>query len=274
MITDDLPLITCVMVTEGRWPLMKKSIDCYLNQSYMNKNLVILSQGSSEINFSIEDYVSKHNDITFLSVPKRLSLGALRNLSVEIATGDIICQWDDDDLYHPHRIITQYKNLSMNENNSASIYCDFLKYFKLKKTIYWCDWSGEPPLINKFLCGSVMFWKRFFYDFMPFYPEKGNQSNKEEDLHVLSKLKSKGILCPVFAGHQYIYVYHGDNTYDLKHHKYTLDTSSGKKVYSTNELYEKKDLLIETFKLTNIDTNLFVSSLDECAFIYKENNEV
>jgi len=73
----------------------------------------------------------------------------------------------------------------------------------------------------------------------------------------------------VLAGHQYIYVYHGSNTYDLKHHNYTLDTSSGKKVYSSEELIANKKLLTETFELTNIDTNLFVSSLDECAFIYK-----
>ena len=37
------------------------------------------------------------------------SLGALRNYSVEMARGDIVVQWDDDDWYHKRRIEVQFQ---------------------------------------------------------------------------------------------------------------------------------------------------------------------
>ncbi len=32
---------------------------------------------------------------------------ALRHASMDLATGDVLCQWDDDDLHHPQRVARQ-----------------------------------------------------------------------------------------------------------------------------------------------------------------------
>jgi glycosyltransferase involved in cell wall biosynthesis len=32
------------------------------------------------------------------------TLGSLRNLDIEMAQGEYVCQWDDDDWYHAGRI--------------------------------------------------------------------------------------------------------------------------------------------------------------------------
>lgn len=275
MLGVNLPKITCTLVTTGRVELVKKSIQYYLNQTYPHRNLVILSQGSKDDNKQIEEYISALNrtDILFLKAPASLSLGALRNTSVELATGEIICQWDDDDIYHPDRIMTQYTCLRADSRNSAAIYCDFLKYFKTTSQLYWCDWSGEPLPTHKFLCGSAMFYKKFFHMFHMFYPESGPQSQVEEDLNVLEKLSWKGRIAPVHAGHQYIYVYHGENTYNLDHHLLTLDTQWGKKVMDSPELLANKELLESTFHLAVIDEEINVCSIDGTIFTYKPNGE-
>ncbi len=258
-------------MTKNRHELIQKSIQCFLRQNYPNKNLVILSQGNEDSNRQIKLYVDSlhRTDIQFLVAPELLSLGAMRNASVELATGEIICQWDDDDLYHSDRLMTQFKVLMSDNRNSASLYCDFLKYFTSTNEMYWCDWSKEPKLTHQFLCGTVMFYKSIFHMYSPFYPETGYQSVVEEDLHILDKLNYKGVLAPVFAGHQYVYIFHGRNTYDLKHHQLTLDTSWGKKVLSNSELLAKKHLLEATFKNVDLKPPINIYSLEGLAFEYE-----
>lgn len=274
MLNNKFPKVTCTMVTNGRCKYIKKSIQCYLQQTYSNKELVIVSQGNKEQNEIINDYINsiKRNDIFFTTVMPDLNLGTMRNLSVDLSQGDIICQWDDDDLYHPDRIITQYKNIRQNSNRVACAYCDFIKYYETTREAYWCDWSGERNLSGKFLPGSIMFHKKVFGMFSSFYPQKGNQCHVEEDLNVINKLLEKGEIGSIWAGWNYIYVYHGDNTYDLNHHNWTLDTSSGKKVFSVDDLLVRKNLIDNTFNLVDIGDSVKVRSKERLAFNYEKCN--
>jgi glycosyltransferase involved in cell wall biosynthesis len=270
MISGKLPLISCVCVTKDRFELFKKSIFCYLNQNYQNKNLIILSQSNDDTNKKIEKYIKdlSRDDILFLAAPTMLTLGAMRNTSIELATGEIICQWDDDDLYHPNRLTNQYKCLKSDNRNVASLYSNFLKYFANSKEVYWCDWLNESEYSHRFLCGSVMFYKSLFHMWENFYPERGAQSCCEEDLNVLEKLMLKGSIAPVLDGNEYVYVYHGVNTYDLDHHKLTLDIRWGKKVYTKEDLLKKQNLIEETFDLIQMDDIVKIKSLGEVAFTY------
>lgn len=275
MIPSQSPLITCACVTKDRPELLKRSINCYINQTYPNKKLVIVSQSNEDNNKIIFNYLKTLNrdDILFLEAPSMLTLGAMRNVSVELATGEIVCQWDDDDVYHPHRLITQYKALISDSRNVASIYSQFLKYFSNSHEVYWCDWWNEHEYSHRFLCGSIMFYKALFHLWENFYPERGSQSCREEDLHVLEKLISKGLIAPVTAGNQYIYVYHGVNTYDLDHHKMTLDVRWGKKVFNKIQLVGNQDLIKDALNYMDLDNEIYVKSLDELAFTYKKSSE-
>lgn len=270
MIRSGYPTISCVMVTKGRLDCIKLSVKCYLNQTYSKKHLLILSQGSSGNNQHIESYIKELNrsDIQFYVAPENLTLGCLRNTSVEIATGEVICQWDDDDLYHPERLMTQFNALRNNSRNVASLYCDFLKYFKNTSELYWCDWSINTTPSHRYLCGTVMFYKEMFGRFPMFYPDCGAQCHVEEDLNVLEKLMLKGDIAPVLCGHQYIYVYHGNNTYDLDHHYLGINTKWGKKLYSESELIDRRIMLEDTFDKVGISDSVIVRSEIGTAFIY------
>lgn len=277
MLKEQAHKISCVMVTCGRVQHVIRAIRCYLHQTYPNLELVIVSQGSPEANEQIRRYVRslQRRDVRFYDAPQRLSLGAMRNLSCEIAFGDIICQWDDDDLYHPTRVVAQYKTLISYSKHTASAFSKFLKYYHEQRELYWCDWSGEGKDSSRFLCGSVMFYKKLFHRYKSaFYPETGEQSDREEDLNVLCKLLDYGTVAAVGGGYQYLYAYHGNNTYSLQHHLLTLLTNSGKHVASVDELLVSRSLLTRVLGVLPLDPPIHVRSLTETAFTFEGESSI
>jgi len=271
MLRDSVPKISCLLATCGRVKHVIEAIRCYLAQTYPNTELVVVSQGGSAENCEINRFIeaSHRRDIRFYVAPRRHSLGAMRNLSCELASGEILCQWDDDDLYSHTRISDQYKSLSSHSKHSASAFSKFLKYFKNSGEMYWCDWIGEGVDSSRFLCGSVMFPKKIFHRYRSLlYPESGDQCHVEEDLNVLCKLLDCGVVANTGGGHQYVYVYHGDNTYPLKHHQLTLLTNSGKHVATADELLMAQPLLCHTLAELPLEAPVEVRSLDEVAFTF------
>lgn len=251
MIELNYPNISCVCVTKNRPDFVRNSIKMYNMQSYDYRDLYILSQGNTQTNTEIKEYIDNlnQNDIHFFTVPENVSLGWARNAIVEIAKGPIICQWDDDDIYHPNRLISQYNCLRKNSKNLASLYSNFLKFFYHDKKMLWCDWSKEEEVSHRFLCGSIMFKKEVFYMFDNFYPNIGSQSDTEEDLNVLEKILKVGEAVAVEEGYQYIYVYHGNNVYDLDHHNLTVDTTWGKEIFQKDKLLENQEKIKESVNL-------------------------
>jgi len=160
--------------------------------------------------------------------------------------------------------------LYSDDRNVASASMRFLKYFSHTDEIYWCDWSGEGTSSSKFLCGSVMFYKKIFFDHGSLlYPEKGDQCCVEEDLNVLGKLLEAGRVVSYGSGHHYVYVYHEENTYNLSHHMLTLDVHSGKEVVNVKSLLENQELLESSLQSVGFDRSVAVRSLKKVAFTYE-----
>jgi len=96
------PLVTCSMVTRNRPLLAHRAIHCFMNQTYANKELLILDDGDIDYTPIIESF-GKGAPINYhrLAPSSGRTLGELRNLSIEVGNGDIQVQWDDDEWYHP-----------------------------------------------------------------------------------------------------------------------------------------------------------------------------
>jgi hypothetical protein len=102
------PLVSCVMVTRGRLFPSRFAVDCFLRQSWAERELVLVCDGPGT---EVETYCRALGDARIRIVypdahANAPSLGALRNLSLRAARGEWICQWDDDDLHHPQRLET------------------------------------------------------------------------------------------------------------------------------------------------------------------------
>jgi glycosyltransferase involved in cell wall biosynthesis len=74
-----------------------------------------------------------------------LTLGALRNISLESARSEIICQWDDDDYSHPGRLAIQVRHM-IAEAAGASFFTDHLQYIEPEEFLSWIDWASAARM--------------------------------------------------------------------------------------------------------------------------------
>lgn len=98
--------VSCLMVTGKHYNrrfLAQIAVDCFLKQTYQNRELIIINTSP------FPWFLNCHESIKEFMY-KDASLGFLRNQSLELATGDLLLQWDDDDYYSPDRIRFQVEN--------------------------------------------------------------------------------------------------------------------------------------------------------------------
>jgi glycosyltransferase involved in cell wall biosynthesis len=128
--------ISCLCITRKRVDYLKRAIQSFRDQSYKNKELVIVyeSDDIETLDFlhSITDtnIVKKQIDIS----PKK-TLGALRNIAINTSSGDFFAQWDDDDVSDSKRLEFQYKQLK-SLNKQACVLRRWRMYDRLKQEVY------------------------------------------------------------------------------------------------------------------------------------------
>jgi len=106
-ITVNSDKVSCLIVTADRKQLLRRSLESYKNQTYKNREVVIIDNGHEPGDDLLEDFDS--DEVVYVRIepsPDNI-LGDLRNISLEQATGDYLICWDDDDWFHPERIEIQ-----------------------------------------------------------------------------------------------------------------------------------------------------------------------
>lgn len=105
--TSTFPLVSCLCLTYARPDVLRESIWCFLQQDWPNKELVVLNDHPEPLHLD-QDYP----EIRVINVPERFAnLGAKRNHSIQLAQGEYLCLWDDDDLFLPWRLSTSMEHL-------------------------------------------------------------------------------------------------------------------------------------------------------------------
>jgi glycosyltransferase involved in cell wall biosynthesis len=98
-----LPLISCIMPTHNRRAFIGLALACFDAQTYPSRELVVIDDGSDPVG----DLLEGRPGVRYARISTRITLGAKRNLACEIAQGDLIAHWDDDDWYNPRRLSEQ-----------------------------------------------------------------------------------------------------------------------------------------------------------------------
>jgi hypothetical protein len=101
------PSVTAVMITglrRERYGMARIAIECFKKQTYPNKNLLIVNHGEE----SLWCNDPRVRELRFQK-SRWHTVGDLRNLALEHATGDFIINWDDDDWHHPLRMEVQMR---------------------------------------------------------------------------------------------------------------------------------------------------------------------
>lgn len=94
---NDSYTLSIVVPTYNRGELLKKSIDCALNQDCSDYEVIYVDDGSTdETPRILEEYASRHGDrFRFLRLPNG-GPGPARNAGVDVASGKLILLTDDD----------------------------------------------------------------------------------------------------------------------------------------------------------------------------------
>lgn len=194
-----LPKVSCIMPTKNRKQFVIQSIQYFLKQSYENKELIIVDDGNDSIDKLIPSNI---NNIKYLKLNSHHSIGNKRNIANELATGDVIIHWDDDDWMAKDWIATQVHALLNSKADITGI--TNVYYFDPNKRLAWL-YSYPQSEQSWVLGGSLCYWKKFWIN---------NQFKHQtigEDAEFLWTKKTKKII-PHQAYSGYVGFIHSDNT--------------------------------------------------------------
>ncbi|MGB6130242.1 MAG: glycosyltransferase [Acidobacteriaceae bacterium] len=97
------PLISCIMPTHNRRAFLRLTLACFDAQTYPSRELVVIDDGSDPVG----DLLEHRPGVRYARVSSRMTIGAKRNLACDLAQGELIAHWDDDDWYGPRRLAEQ-----------------------------------------------------------------------------------------------------------------------------------------------------------------------
>ena len=117
------PLVSVLTPTYNRRKFVPAAITCFKAQSYPQDRIewIILDDGTDKVK-DLFDSCGLTN-IRYVALPEgeKLPIGAKRNRLNEMATGEIIVCWDDDDYYPPDRIKKAVNKLRSVPNRRAAL---------------------------------------------------------------------------------------------------------------------------------------------------------
>lgn len=107
-------LVSIILPTYNRLPLLKEAIQSVLNQTYTNFELIVVDDGSSD---GTSTYVKNlENERIMLFSQENIGRSAARNLGLKKSRGELITFLDSDDLYLPTKLESQIDFLSRNKH--------------------------------------------------------------------------------------------------------------------------------------------------------------
>jgi glycosyltransferase involved in cell wall biosynthesis len=192
-------LVSCLMVTRGDLSRARFAVMSFLQQTWPNKELVVVTQDEDS---SLAAWLATLDDpsIHVHLAASSLLLGDLRNISVARAQGEFVMQWDDDDLSDPDRI-TAFMGVIQRLNVDLVFLSGWFQWWPARRSF--CNskqraWEGS--MLARKSC-------------MVAYPGL----SKGEDTDVMQALVSRHTLALVDWPELYVYTVTGNNTWDASH---------------------------------------------------------
>jgi glycosyltransferase involved in cell wall biosynthesis len=100
----ELPLISCKTITYGRVGMLEEALHSFLQQDYSNKEMVIVND------YPLQKLKFEHPNVRIFNMDETFeTIGDKENFATKQCKGDIICQWDDDDVALPNHLNNVHK---------------------------------------------------------------------------------------------------------------------------------------------------------------------
>jgi glycosyltransferase involved in cell wall biosynthesis len=200
------PLVSCLMVTRDRARLAARALRCLAAQTWPAVELVVIDDGDEDyapVLAPLRDrFPIRYHKLR--AEPGR-RLGALRNLALDDACGELCAQWDDDEWYHPDRLALQAQAVLSGD----AIAC------VLKWTLMHVDTPTLADLPYRADAGhgtpGTILHRRTDVR----YPNLA----RNEDGRFLDLLARRGRIATLGRSHSHLFIrcFHGTNTWDARH---------------------------------------------------------
>lgn len=109
---DQYPLISCKCITYGRVHFLEEALYSFIHQDYPGpKELVIVND------YPLQKLRYDHPEVRIYNMDYTFpTIGDKENYATDICKGEIICQWDDDDIALPNHLrnVAKYMTPSVN----------------------------------------------------------------------------------------------------------------------------------------------------------------
>ncbi|RAJ35435.1 glycosyltransferase family 2 protein [Pedobacter cryoconitis] len=169
------PMVSCIMPTANREKFIPFAIAYFLNQTYRNKELIIVDDGKK----SVAHLIPKHPSIRYYYVDDPIgTVGLKRNYACELTRGEIIMHLDDDDWYAHDWLRQQVNFLLASEADMCGI--QHIHYYSvILDKIYTVvrEYKGIPNPMNWVAGGTLAYWKSFWKA----HPFKDLQTGEDDD---------------------------------------------------------------------------------------------
>ena len=156
------PFVSVLTPTYNRRKFIPTAIACFKAQEYPQDRMewIILDDGTDKVR-DLFDAIEGLN-IRYVALPdgEKLPIGAKRNRLNEMAKGEIVVCWDDDDYYPPERVkkaVTRLRSVkggTIPVTGSSMIHL----YFTDRDEI----WSAGPYGPNHCTNGTMAYWRSYF----------------------------------------------------------------------------------------------------------------
>jgi glycosyltransferase involved in cell wall biosynthesis len=185
-------LVSCIMPTRGRAQWVHKALQCWREQTYIDRELIILDDFDCT---SFRDGWIE-SGVRYEAMRRHLNIGEKRNIACSRAAGEIICHWDDDDCSAPNRIERQLDMLMRSGKQVSGFHS-----MRFTDGTRW--WHFTSPYA---FGTSLMYW-RSYWERNPFPP----QQSGEDTCFVVAAL-GRGDIASADAGDLMYATNHPNNT--------------------------------------------------------------
>lgn len=101
----EYPFISCKCITYGRVDTLEEAIQSFLLQEYPGKKELIIVN-----DYPLQKLVYDHPEIKIYNMDETFAtIGDKENYATNLCQGELICQWDDDDVALPNHLNNVYK---------------------------------------------------------------------------------------------------------------------------------------------------------------------
>lgn len=162
--------VSCIMPTRDRRALAGLAISYFLRQDHPDKELIVLDDGEDPIG----DLVTGLPNVRYERLDRSVVLGTKRNLGCELATGEFVAHWDDDDWQAPTRLSSQLRGLASQRAELSGT--GSLLFWDPERAHAWrYTWpaGARPWLAGTSLCYPISLWRKH-----PFAPVRVGEDTR------------------------------------------------------------------------------------------------